>query len=202
VTAAFIATMVPAEQQPRQVQSPCKPAMAAGRHRHEHEQRPPPVWRPGRIAINQRKAIGPPRSRKHATPPHVTAPPTGRMTGRLHPDPAPSDHGADAVRRAAFGAAGKGGDVTGHDAGAGMQPTSERRSSDPSGRGVVWVGRSSRPGTTLPAQRASSGSTWERPCRESLYRAFGFKEVEPFVVTMPDSVTLDAVVMERVIDSL
>ncbi len=31
----------------------------------------------------------------------------------------------------------------------------------------------------------------------ALYRAFGFREVEPFVVTMPDGVTLDAVVMER-----
>ena len=34
----------------------------------------------------------------------------------------------------------------------------------------------------------------------ALYRAFGFHEVEPFVVTMPDGVTLDAVVMERLID--
>jgi GNAT superfamily N-acetyltransferase len=34
----------------------------------------------------------------------------------------------------------------------------------------------------------------------ALYRAFGFRGVEPFVVTMPDGVTLDAVVMERVID--
>ena len=33
-----------------------------------------------------------------------------------------------------------------------------------------------------------------------LYRAFGFREVEPFVVTMPDGVTLDAVIMERAID--
>jgi len=33
-----------------------------------------------------------------------------------------------------------------------------------------------------------------------LYRAFGFQEVEPFVVTMPDGVTLDAIVMERPID--
>jgi GNAT superfamily N-acetyltransferase len=31
----------------------------------------------------------------------------------------------------------------------------------------------------------------------ALYRAFGFREVEPFVVTMPDGVSLDAVVMER-----
>jgi GNAT superfamily N-acetyltransferase len=35
-----------------------------------------------------------------------------------------------------------------------------------------------------------------------LYRAFGFREVEPFVVTMPDGVTLDAVAMERPIDPL
>ena len=35
-----------------------------------------------------------------------------------------------------------------------------------------------------------------------LYRAFGFREVEPFVVTMPDGVTLDAVVMERPIDAV
>jgi GNAT superfamily N-acetyltransferase len=30
-----------------------------------------------------------------------------------------------------------------------------------------------------------------------LYRAFGFREVEPFVLTMPDGVTLGAVTMER-----
>ena len=35
-----------------------------------------------------------------------------------------------------------------------------------------------------------------------LYRAFGFSDVEPFVVTMPDGVTLDALVMERTIDPL
>ena len=35
-----------------------------------------------------------------------------------------------------------------------------------------------------------------------LYRAFGFTEVERFVVTMPDGVTLDAVAMERPIDPL
>ncbi len=34
----------------------------------------------------------------------------------------------------------------------------------------------------------------------ALYRAFGFEEVEPFVLTMPDGVTIDAVVMERAID--
>jgi hypothetical protein len=34
----------------------------------------------------------------------------------------------------------------------------------------------------------------------ALYRAFGFQEVERFVVTVPDDVTLDAVVMERPID--
>jgi GNAT superfamily N-acetyltransferase len=33
-----------------------------------------------------------------------------------------------------------------------------------------------------------------------LYRTFGFQEKEWFVVTMPDGVTLDAVVMERPID--
>ena len=32
------------------------------------------------------------------------------------------------------------------------------------------------------------------------YRAFGFREVAPFVLTMPDGVTLGAVVMERPID--
>jgi GNAT superfamily N-acetyltransferase len=36
----------------------------------------------------------------------------------------------------------------------------------------------------------------------ALYRAFGFQEVERFVVTMPDGVTLDAVAMERPIDPL
>jgi GNAT superfamily N-acetyltransferase len=34
----------------------------------------------------------------------------------------------------------------------------------------------------------------------ALYQAFGFREIEPFVVTMPDGVTLDAVVMERAVD--
>jgi GNAT superfamily N-acetyltransferase len=33
-----------------------------------------------------------------------------------------------------------------------------------------------------------------------LYRAFGFKEIEPFVLTMPDGVRIEAVVMERPID--
>jgi GNAT superfamily N-acetyltransferase len=34
----------------------------------------------------------------------------------------------------------------------------------------------------------------------ALYRAFGFVEIEPFVVTLPDGLTLDAVAMERPID--
>ena len=34
----------------------------------------------------------------------------------------------------------------------------------------------------------------------ALYRAFGFVEIEPFIVTLPDGVTLNAVVMERQID--
>jgi GNAT superfamily N-acetyltransferase len=34
----------------------------------------------------------------------------------------------------------------------------------------------------------------------ALYRAFGFREVEPFVVTMPDGVRIDAIAMERPID--
>jgi GNAT superfamily N-acetyltransferase len=34
----------------------------------------------------------------------------------------------------------------------------------------------------------------------ALYRAFGFCEVEPFTVTLPDGVTLDAVAMERAVD--
>jgi GNAT superfamily N-acetyltransferase len=34
----------------------------------------------------------------------------------------------------------------------------------------------------------------------ALYRAFGFREVEPFTVTLPDGVTLDAVAMERAVD--
>jgi len=33
-----------------------------------------------------------------------------------------------------------------------------------------------------------------------LYRAFGFREVEPFIVTMPDGVTIEAVMMECPID--
>ena len=33
-----------------------------------------------------------------------------------------------------------------------------------------------------------------------LYRAFGFKEIEPFVLTMPDGVRIEAVVMERPVD--
>jgi hypothetical protein len=36
----------------------------------------------------------------------------------------------------------------------------------------------------------------------ALYRAFGFREVGPFVVTMPDGVTVDAVAMARPIDPL
>jgi GNAT superfamily N-acetyltransferase len=35
----------------------------------------------------------------------------------------------------------------------------------------------------------------------ALYRAFGFREVERIVVTMPDGVTIDAVIMERSIDT-
>ena len=34
----------------------------------------------------------------------------------------------------------------------------------------------------------------------ALYMAFGFRQVEPFVVTMPDGISLDAVVMERPTD--
>jgi GNAT superfamily N-acetyltransferase len=34
----------------------------------------------------------------------------------------------------------------------------------------------------------------------ALYQAFGFREVEPFVVTLPDGVTLDAIAMERPVD--
>jgi GNAT superfamily N-acetyltransferase len=35
-----------------------------------------------------------------------------------------------------------------------------------------------------------------------LYRAFGFQGVEPVVLTMPDGVTIEAIVMERPIDPL
>jgi hypothetical protein len=35
---------------------------------------------------------------------------------------------------------------------------------------------------------------------EPLYRAFGFREVERFTVTMPDGVPIEAVAMERPID--
>jgi GNAT superfamily N-acetyltransferase len=34
----------------------------------------------------------------------------------------------------------------------------------------------------------------------ALYRAFGFREIKPFVVTMPDGVTIEAIAMERPID--
>ncbi len=34
----------------------------------------------------------------------------------------------------------------------------------------------------------------------ALYRAFGFREMEPFVVTMPDGVAIEAIAMERPID--
>ena len=34
----------------------------------------------------------------------------------------------------------------------------------------------------------------------AFYRAFGFREIERFVVTMPDGVTLDAIAMERPVD--
>ena len=30
-----------------------------------------------------------------------------------------------------------------------------------------------------------------------LYRAFGFREVEKFIITMPDGVSVDAIAMER-----
>ena len=33
-----------------------------------------------------------------------------------------------------------------------------------------------------------------------LYRAFGFKEIEPFLLTMPDGVRIEGVLMERPID--
>ena len=36
----------------------------------------------------------------------------------------------------------------------------------------------------------------------ALYRSFGFREIEPFVVTMPDGVTLDAVAMERPVNEV
>lgn len=36
----------------------------------------------------------------------------------------------------------------------------------------------------------------------ALYKAFGFREVEPIVVTMPDGVTLDAIAMERPVDPI
>jgi predicted N-acetyltransferase YhbS len=36
----------------------------------------------------------------------------------------------------------------------------------------------------------------------ALYRAFGFREAQPFVVTLPDGVTLDAVAMERPLDEV
>jgi predicted N-acetyltransferase YhbS len=35
---------------------------------------------------------------------------------------------------------------------------------------------------------------------EPLYRAFGFREVERFTLTMPDGVTVEAVAMERPIE--
>jgi GNAT superfamily N-acetyltransferase len=37
---------------------------------------------------------------------------------------------------------------------------------------------------------------------EPLYRAFGFREVERFTVTMPDGVSVEAVAMERPVDAL
>jgi GNAT superfamily N-acetyltransferase len=36
---------------------------------------------------------------------------------------------------------------------------------------------------------------------EPLYRAFGFREVERFILTMPDGVTVEAVAMERPIEA-
>lgn len=36
----------------------------------------------------------------------------------------------------------------------------------------------------------------------AFYRAFGFREIKRFVVTMPDGVTLDAIEMERPVDPL
>jgi GNAT superfamily N-acetyltransferase len=34
-----------------------------------------------------------------------------------------------------------------------------------------------------------------------LYRAFGFRDLEPAVLTMPDGVTIDALVMERPVET-
>ena len=64
------------------------------------------------------------------------------------------------------------------------------------------LGRAIRPpGTTPRGHTVSPGSTSGPPPRAwRFYRAFGFREVAPFVLTMPDGVTLDAVVMERPID--
>jgi GNAT superfamily N-acetyltransferase len=36
----------------------------------------------------------------------------------------------------------------------------------------------------------------------ALYRAFGFRDIEPAVLTMPDGVTIDAIAMERPINPL
>ncbi|MGH9116472.1 MAG: GNAT family N-acetyltransferase [Acidimicrobiales bacterium] len=36
----------------------------------------------------------------------------------------------------------------------------------------------------------------------ALYKAFGFRELESIVVTMPDGVTLDAIAMERPVDPI
>ena len=73
----------------------------------------------------------------------------------------------------------------------------------PIGPGGGSAGRSSKPATTPRGsegfQRLDLGATLPGV---PLYRAFGFHEVERFVVTMPDGATLEGVTMERPIDPL
>jgi hypothetical protein len=55
----------------------------------------------------------------------------------------------------------------------------------------------SPPVTTPPGRLASLLDLGATLPGVPLYRAFGFREIEPFVVTMSDGVTLDALAMER-----
>jgi len=65
------------------------------------------------------------------------------------------------------------------------------------GRAILQAGHDAA--RTEGFQRLDLGATLPGV---ALYSAFGFREVEPFVVTMPDGVTLDAVAMERPIDAV
>lgn len=72
------------------------------------------------------------------------------------------------------------------------------------GRGAAWAARSSSRASAPRVRRASARSPLPlaRPRRDAAgraasYRAFGFREVECFRLTMPDGVSVECVHMER-----